>query len=123
MLDIVSSINSLSFIYNFQKSINQRGCPSHVISDCGRNLISFPAQSFVNKRGITWHKNPALSPWHVCFCFFFEQLVKSTKELLRKKLKTCKLTYEELQTAIFELESIISIGQSPISTRTKISDV
>ena len=70
-LDIVSSINSLSFICNFQKSINQRGCLSHVISDCGRNLISFPAQSFVNNRGITWYKNPALSPWHVCFFFFW----------------------------------------------------
>ena len=38
--------------------------------------------------------------------FFFERLVRSTKELLRKELKTYKLTYEQLQTIVFEIETI-----------------
>ena len=34
--------------------------------------------------------------------------MKSTKELLRKELKTYKLTYEQLQTILFEIETIIN---------------
>ena len=37
---------------------------------------------------------------------FFERVVKSTKELLRKELKAYKLTYEQLQTILFEIETI-----------------
>ena len=39
---------------------------------------------------------------------FFERLVRSTNELLRKELKTYKLTYEQLQTILFEIERIIN---------------
>ena len=38
----------------------------------------------------------------------FELLLKSTKELLRKVLKACRLNYEELQTVLLEAEVILN---------------
>ena len=35
-------------------------------------------------------------------------MVRSTKTLLRKTLQTAKLTYEELQTVLYEVEQIIN---------------
>ena len=39
---------------------------------------------------------------------FFERFDRSTKSLLRKTLQTAKLTYEELQTVLYEAEQMIS---------------
>ena len=38
----------------------------------------------------------------------FENLVRSTKELLEKVLKGCRLNYEELQTVLLETEAILN---------------
>ena len=46
-----------------------------------------------------------LAPWHRGF---FERIVRSTKTLLRKTLQTAKLTYDELQTVLYEVEQIIN---------------
>ena len=39
--------------------------------------------------------------------FFFKRLVESTKELFRKELETYRLTYNELQTVLYETEAIL----------------
>ena len=46
-----------------------------------------------------------LAPWHGGF---FERLVRSTKVLLRKELQNCKLNFEELQTILLEVETILN---------------
>ena len=46
-----------------------------------------------------------LALWHGGF---LESIVRSTKTLLRKTLKTAKLLYEELQTVLYEVEQIIN---------------
>ena len=46
-----------------------------------------------------------LAPWHGGF---FEKIVRSTKTLLSKTLQTAKLTYEELQTVLYEVEQIMN---------------
>ena len=61
--------------------------------------------SFVNNLGISWNTNLSLSPWH---WVFFECLVKSTKDLLDKELKTYRLTYSKLQAVLYEIEAILS---------------
>ena len=38
---------------------------------------------------------------------FFERFVKSMKELLRKELKAYRLTYNKLQTVLFEIKAIL----------------
>ena len=56
-----------------------------------------------NILGVNWTKNMPLSPW---YGGFFERLVRSTKEVLRKVLNGCRLNYEELQTVLLETEAI-----------------
>ena len=38
----------------------------------------------------------------------FERLVKSVKDLLIKNLKGSRLSYEEMQTVLFECEAILN---------------
>ena len=71
-----------------------------MISDNGRNFVSNETVEFVNGLGVDWRLNMPLAPWHGSF---FERMVRSTKALLRKTLQTAKLTYEELQTTLYEV--------------------
>ena len=59
----------------------------------------------MNGLGVNWVTNMPLSPWHG---EFFERLVRSTKELLWKVLKGCRLNYEELHTVLLEREAILN---------------
>ena len=76
VLDFIPSTDWESFAESFRRFISHRRCPTHVISDCGRNIISFHTQSFVNNLGITWHTSLPLFPWYVGF---FERLMKVLK--------------------------------------------
>ena len=62
-------------------------------------------QSYVNNLGVEWHVNLPMAPWDGGF---FECLVISVKELLRKELKCYRSPYEELQTVLFEIECILN---------------
>ena len=95
ILDLVPFIDSNSFQDSFRRFISRRSCSLHVISDPGSNFNGGNTPALVNNLGVRWHANLPLAP---CHRFFFERLVRSTKELLREELKTCKLTYEQLQT-------------------------
>ena len=55
---------------------------------------------------VRWHFNLPLAPWHGGF---FERLVRSVKDLLKKDLQNNKLTHEEMQTVLLEIEMIINI--------------
>ena len=101
ILDLVPSIDSDSFQDSFRRFISRRCCPSHVISDPGSNFNTGDTQALVNNLGVTWHTNLPLAPWH--------GVLKSTTEFLRKELKTHKLTYEQLQTILFEIFEIETI--------------
>ena len=77
-------MDSQTFIKSFKIFICRRGYPSNAISDNGKNLVSEETQSYVNNLGVQWCVNLRMVPWHDGF---FECLVKSVKELLRKELR------------------------------------
>ena len=60
---------------------------------------------FVINFVIKWHFSLLLAPW---YGGFFERLVKSVKGLLIKDLKDSRLSYEEMQTVLFECEAILN---------------
>ena len=97
--------DSTSLIKSYRRLVSRRGCPSVTISDNSRNFVSNETVEFVNGLGVNWRFNMLLAPWHGGF---FERYVRSTKTLLRKTLQTAKLTCEELQTALYEVEQIIN---------------
>lgn len=105
LLDLVPDIGSTSFIRSFRRMIARRGCPNNVISDNGSNFISTETQTFITSLGVDWDLNIPLAPWHGGF---FERMVKSSKELLRKALLNNRLTFEEMQTVLAEVEQILN---------------
>ena len=105
VLDLVPNLDSQSFIRSFRRFISRRGCPCNVITDNGSNFMLTHTQSYVNNLGVHWHANLPLAPWHGGF---FERLVRSVKELLRKVVANARLTFEELQMLLSEVEAIVN---------------
>ena len=105
LLHLVPQIDSKCFIRSLSRLIARRGCPDHMISDNGKNLVSTESQTHVANLGIEWHCNLPLAPWHGGF---FERLVRSVKELLRKELGKSRFNYEQLYTVLLEIESILN---------------
>ena len=105
LLDLVPQIDSKCFVRSFNRLIARRGCPNHMISDNGKNFVSIDTQTYIANSGIEWHFNLPLAPWHGGF---FERLVRSVKELLRKELDKSRLNYEQLFTVLLEVEFILN---------------
>ena len=104
-LDLVASKSSSVFIKSFKRFVNRRGVPNNVVSDRSSNFVFIESQEFISGLGANWVTNMPLSLW---YRGLFERLVRSTKELLRKVLKDCRLNYEELQTILLETKAILN---------------
>ena len=85
--------------------IPRKGCPNNVISDIGKNFISDETQSFATNLEINWDLDLTIAPWPGGF---FERLVRNTKTLLTKDLQNYKLSYDEMQTVLLEVETILN---------------
>ena len=97
ILDVVPSLSAESFIISFGRFISRRGCPDNImsmVSDNGKNFVSKGSQNFISNLNVRWHFNLPLAPWHDGF---FERLVCSVKDLLKKDLQNNKITYAEMQ--------------------------
>ncbi|GBO27599.1 hypothetical protein AVEN_193708-1 [Araneus ventricosus] len=71
-----------------------------------KSIIRQPElKSFVTSEGISWKFIPERSPW---WGGFWERLMRSIKEPLRKTLGRALLTLEELSTILTEIESVIN---------------
>ena len=104
ILDVVPSLSVESFIRSFRCFMSRRGCPDNIISDNGKNFVSKDSQNFLSNLNVGWLFNLPLDPWHGGF---FERLVRSVEDLLKKDLQNNKLTYEEMQAVLLEVEMII----------------
>ena len=88
--------------------IARKGFPNNIISEKtlnGENFISDETQSFATNPGIDQDLNLPLAPWHERF---FDRLVRSTKTLLKKDLQNYRLSYNQIQTVLFEVEMILN---------------
>jgi hypothetical protein len=115
-LDIVPNLSSFTFFRCFKRFTARRGIPTLMISDNGK---TFKAAALIVKQILDqsklhkslakvrteWRFNVERAPW---WGGFFERLVKSTKRCLKKIIGKSKLTYEELLTAVIEVEAIIN---------------
>ena len=120
-LDTVPDFTAEAFIRNFRRFAARRGLPRKLNSDNGktfvsaskmlRALLNSPAvrRHFASK-GVMWTFNLERAPW---WGFYFEQLVQSVKRCLKKILKNTKVTSEELQTVLVEIEA--TLNSRPLS--------
>jgi hypothetical protein len=121
--ELVSDLSSDGFIAALRRFAARRGLPSHIYSDNGTNFVGANNQlremyallnseqhkericRFSNERRITWHFIPPMAPH---FGGLWEATVKLFRHYFKRVVGDSLFTFEELNTFIAEVESIIN---------------
>lgn len=121
-IEVVIDLSTASFIASFRRFISRRGLVQNLHSDCGTNFIG--ARRTVT-RSLTevhnkwndevskeladfktnWHNNPPGAPH---FGGLWEAGVKSIKHHIKRHIGNTKLTYDEFETFLLQVESILN---------------
>ena len=115
-LELVPDMTTTTFIRCLKRFSARRGLPRRIISD---NAKTFKAaarliktifnhkevKDYLSDVGVEWTFNLEKAPW---WGGLFERMVKSTKRCLRKMIGQAKFSYDEMHTAIVEIEAIIN---------------
>ena len=104
-LELTTDMKSPAFIRAFQRFSSRRRKPNEIINDNFKTFKSTKVKRFMVNSNI--HRRfilPASPLWGG----FYERLVRSVKSSLRKVLKKSLVTFEELQTILCEIESVIN---------------
>ena len=124
--ELVGDLTSNNFMSALRRFMSRRGKPKNIYSDNGTSFVG--ACNDVGKflksncdslsgsaadEGIAFHFIPPCSPH---FGGLWEAGVKSVKYHLRRVLGNCNFTYEELNTALVQIEALLnSRPLTPIS--------
>ena len=112
-----------SFLLALERFISRRGLPQLFYSDNGLAFKLVSQEIGANRRSkksaiavladrnIGWRFIPEYAPW---WGGFWERLVGSVKQHLRKTIGNAKLKAEELQTALAKIEAVVN--SRPLST-------
>ena len=100
-LDLVVDLTAPCFLLSFRRFVARRGLPRKILSDNGKTFKA-AAKSL---HQVKWEFNVPKAPW---WGGIFERLVRSTKRCLRKTIGQARLTYDELLTALTEVENVIN---------------
>lgn len=121
-VECVDGLTTDAFLAAFRRFVSRRGLPTDVYSDNGTNFVGAAnelnrqfalssreiensiADKFVEE-GIRWHFIPPASPH---FGGLWEAGVKSVKFHLRRIIGESKLTFEEMNTLICQIESCLN---------------
>ena len=115
-IDVVPDLSTNTFIRSLKRFCTRRGLPRLFVSDNGKtfkaasrvieNIINHEdVQQYLSLISVKWSFNLAKAPWWVGI---FERLIRSTKRCLRKVIGRAKFSYDELLTAVIEIESVIN---------------
>ena len=122
-IEIVSDLTTEGFLAALRRFIGRRRVPSFIYSDNGTNFVGANNElkeiyqlhasepfhrsvtAFAARRGISWRFNPPLSPH---FGGIWEAAVKSCKHHLYRVVGKKLLTFEEFNTLIIEIESVLN---------------
>ena len=106
-LDLFPDLSSTSLIQSLKHFIPRRGIPKLLISDNGTNFSSEEEKRRQELLilGIKWRFIVEAAPW---WGGFWERLVQTVKQSLRSILFKSTVTYDDLETIIIQIESIIN---------------
>ncbi|GBM89270.1 hypothetical protein AVEN_180421-1 [Araneus ventricosus] len=114
-LELVSSLSTDAFLLSFRRFVARRGRPRIIYSDNGTNFrgaynelaaIDWNEVSrYAEIQRITWKFIPLTAAW---WGGFWERLVRTVKELLRRTLGKAIFMYEELLTILCECEKVVN---------------
>ena len=103
-LELVPNLEGPTFIRAMRRFIGRRGFPKLLVSDNAKTFTSKVLKSFLLKHKIEKDFILATAPW---WGGFYERLVRSVKVPLRKTLGKARMTYEEMETALIEVECVV----------------
>ena len=115
-LDIVPDMTAQAFIRSLKRFTSRRGLPLKIVSD---NAKTFKAASnamaaimegpevlqYLSNAKLKWSFNLERAPW---WGGVFERMIQSAKRCLKKTVGGARLTYDELLTAVTEVEGILN---------------
>ena len=115
-VDILFDLSVQSFIKSFKRFAAHRGTPKKLISDNGKTftaaakaLKAISENETVSRLllgfKIEWQFNIDRTAW---WGGLFKRLIRSVKRCLREVIGKASLTYDELNTAIIEVESVLN---------------
>ncbi|XP_064475828.1 uncharacterized protein LOC135389726 [Ornithodoros turicata] len=118
-LELVSDLTTKAFVMAFRRFISRRGVPSTVYSDNAltfkraerdiRNLWNVirneEVQNFASEHRIHWKYIVERAAW---WGGFWERMVRTVKQCLRRVLGRQCLTFEEMTTVLHEAEATVN---------------
>ena len=119
-LEIVNDLSAEEFLCSLRRFIARRGKPIQIISDNAAQfklaktvierlwlkVMTDPdVQNYISTQGIQWKFIVELAPW---MGGFYERLVGSVKQALRKSLSKTSFTTDQFATLITEVEAVIN---------------
>jgi hypothetical protein len=114
-LELVTSLETDSFLLAFLRFVSRRGRPAIVYSDNGTNFVGAAnlfknldwkrIQREANVQRIQWKFNPPTAAW---WGGWWERLIQTMKSLLRRMLGHSKLNYIQLETCLCEVEAVMN---------------
>ena len=110
-LELMPDLPVTTFLHNFNRFSARRGLPISMISDNGCTFeaaareinVIFSSQEVDHYFGQRRRFNIPRAPW---WGGMFERLMRSTKRCLRKTLSKLKHSYDDLLTALVEVEAV-----------------
>ncbi len=115
-IELFPELSVESFMPCFRGFVSRRGVPSVIVSDKAKTFKSFSknltklfkseeVQSYLQQKRITWKFNLAKAPW---WGGFYERLIKEIKLCLKKCVGRAKLSMDELNTVLIEIEGVLN---------------
>ena len=115
-LDLISDLSTPTFLRCLKRFTARRGLPSKIISDNGKTFTAAAkviesvvchgdVQQYLCDLGVQWEFNLPKAPW---WGGVFERLIQSTKRCLRKIIGQASFSYDELLTAVIEVEGVLN---------------
>ena len=115
-LELVLDMTTATFIRCIKRFAARRGLPRKFLSDNAktfksaakvlRTVCDHPdVRGYLSLAGIDWSFNLEKAPW---WGGLFERMIRSTKRCLRKVVGRAKFSYDEMHTAIVEIEAIVN---------------
>ena len=115
-LELTPNLTVDSFLLAFRRFTSRRGLPATLMSDNGKTFggsskeIVKIARSkevlrYLAINGVSWRFIVEKAPW---WGGFWERLIQSVKRCMKKSLGRTTLSYDELNTLLVEVESVIN---------------
>ena len=115
-LELASDMTAIEFSLVFRRFISRRGMPAVMYSDNGSNfhghtsILEYLYDNVFHSNRIAWNFIPPYASWYGSI---WERLIGLTKNHIYKKLGKSLLNYDQLHTAITEIEA--RLNDRPIS--------